>query len=208
MKTRWMAWLLAASAAIATTGAVYPADPPPSPLSESYRLQTEGDFVGAQAAMLEVVEKAPRAYFPRLRLAWLQLLSVDYAAAAESYARAAALEPAAVEPLIGQQQALIALEKWDAAEKAGRDLLAKDPKNYLGISRLAWTLRMKRDFKAAAELYQRLLALYPSDAEMRIGLGYALLGAGKRHEAAEAFRAALAMVPGHADAEAGLTGSR
>ncbi len=204
MRTRRAALAAVMLVVAGMAGAGYSADDRKiTPLEESYRMQAEGDWVGAQAAMREAADAAPRSYFARLRLAYLQLLSVDYAAAADSYRAAANLEPGAVEPLLGQQQALIALERWDAAERAGKDLTAKDPKSYVGLSRLAWTYRGKGDFRTATDLYLKLLALYPGDAEMRVGLGYALLGQGKRVEALAAFREVLAMVPGHADAEAG-----
>lgn len=207
MRSRRMAVATALFVVIGMAGAVYSAeDRKASPLEESYRLQAAGDYAGAASAMREAVESTSRSYFPRLRLAYLQLMSADYAAAAESYRLAALMEPNAVEPLLGQQQCLMALERWDQAEAVGKDLWGKDPKNYLGLSRLAWTQRCRGDFKTAVETYRRVLALYPGDVDMRLGLGFSLLGAGKKTDASATFREVLAMVPGHKDAVAGLKG--
>lgn len=177
-------------------------------LAESYSLQAAGQFAGAARAMRTAADAAPKNYFLRLRLAYLQLLAADYAGAADSYSRAAVLAPHAVEPLLGRQQALVAAAMWDQAEKVGREILTRDPKNYLGSSRLAWTLYRRGDFAGAGEMYTRVLDLCPGDIEMRSGLGYALLGAGKKAAAAAVFKEILEMVPGHAGASAGLAAAR
>ncbi len=181
---------------------------PGGALAESYSLEAARNFAGAARSMRTVADAAPKAYFPRVRLAYLQLLAADYAGAADNYSRAAMLAPHAIEPLLGRQQALIAMERWDQAEKVGREILTRDPRSYLGSSRLAWTLYKRGDFAGAGEMYSRVLELYPADVEMRSGLGYALLGAGKKGAAAAAFREVLEMVPDHAGASAGLAAAR
>jgi tetratricopeptide (TPR) repeat protein len=178
------------------------------PLAESYRLEARNDAAGAARLMRRVADSAPRRYFPRLRHAWLELKAGVYGDAAESYQRAAALSPDAIEPLIGAQQALVAAERWEAAEKVGRDLVAREPKGYLARSRLAWTLYKRKDWKGAADEYAKVLALYPADVDMRMGLGWSLLALGKKVEAAANFREVLAMVPGHAEATAALVQCR
>lgn len=173
-------------------------------LAETYGLEAKLDYPAAARVMKRVADAAPKSYFPQLRVGWLEACAGDYAKAGEAYAAAAALEPGAVEPLLGLQQALVVLERWDQAEKAGRDLLVRDPKSYAGLSRLAWTLYKKKDFKNAAETYGKVLALYPGDVEMRSGLAYAELALSRISDAAAHFRECLAMVPGHAGATNGL----
>lgn len=173
-------------------------------LSQSYRQEASGDYVSAARTMRGVADAQSRKYFLRLRLAYLQLMAGLYGDAAENYRLAATLEPAAVEPLLGVQQALLALERFDLAEKVGREVFGKDPKNYLGLSRLAWAQYRMGDFKAAADSYQKVLTLYPGDVDMRAGLGHSLLGQGKKNEAADVFRDVLAMVPGHQSATMGM----
>ncbi|MBI3819664.1 MAG: tetratricopeptide repeat protein [Planctomycetes bacterium] len=179
-------------------------DPVTKALSDSYKLQNANDYIGALRCMKTVFDSNPKLYFPRLRIAYLELLANDYAAAAESYKAAALAETNAVEPILGLQLALVSQEKYDDAEKAGRDALARDPKNYYGMSRLAWTYYKRNNFVAAVELYQKVLALYPSDADMRSGLGYSHLALGKKVVAEGCFRDALAIYPSHAGATAGL----
>jgi tetratricopeptide (TPR) repeat protein len=173
------------------------------PLAETYKLASAGDTSGAIAAAKRAVQADPKAYFPRVRLAWLSL-ATDPAASADAYHQAALLEPNAVEPLLGEQQCLIALERWEQAEKIGREVVRRDPQSYLGLSRLAWTLYKHGDAKGAAGLYAKVVALYPGDVDMRVGLGASLLAQGQRVDAAAAYNAALAMYPGHAIALQGI----
>jgi protein O-GlcNAc transferase len=175
------------------------------PLAESYRLQTAKDLDGAIQAMRAAAAAKPSSYFPRLRIAYLSTLTGEWAAAAEAYAAAAALAPEAIEPLLGQQLALVTLGKWSAADTVGKRLLKLDPMSYLGRSRLAWTRYNQKDYRGAAELYVSVLAQYPSDFDLRVGLGWSLLLLGRREEATSAFGEVLSMQPGHAGATAGLS---
>jgi tetratricopeptide (TPR) repeat protein len=172
-------------------------------LADSYRLQAT-DLSASVKAMHRVVGGSPNTYFPWLRLAYLSSLSGDHAGAVAAYRAAAKLAPGALEPLLGQQLALVALGKWDDAEAVAKQILAIDPANYLGRSRLAWTRYQKKNFRGAAELYAAILVQYPGDTEMRNGLGWSLLSLGRKDDAAAAFREVLAMVPRQADATQGL----
>ena len=174
-------------------------------LTASYQLQAIADYGGAIQLMRPLVDASPKAYFLRLRLAYLFLQKGEYQNSADSYRAAAQLEPAAVEPLLGQQQALMALERYDDAEKVGRELLQRDPRNYLGLSRQAWIQFKRESYAASADLYQQVLALYPGDVEMLSGLGYAQVWLGKKSTAEATFRKVLANVPGHLSATTGLT---
>lgn len=177
-------------------------------LAQSFALQARGDLRGALVASEQAAEARPSQYFARLRVAFLQLSMKDYPAAAREYARAAALASKATEPLLGQQQALLAINKYAEAEPVGRAILKRDPLNYLGKSRLAWTLYNLKRHGEAARLYREVLELYPGDVEMMLGLGYAELGRGKKRLAAETFRHVLAAVPKDARATAGLAAAR
>lgn len=174
------------------------------PLADSYAREAKGDAKGAAAAMKIAADVTPQSYFARLRLAYLLLHSKDASAAVESYRIAATLAPAAVEPLLGEQQALVSLARFDEAEKTGLAIVERDPKSYLGLSRLAWTQYSLKKYAAALQTYQSVLDLYPADAEMRAGIGYSLLALGKKTDAAAAFSAVLATMPGHKGATDGL----
>lgn len=177
------------------------ADEPADALAQSYQLELKKDYAGAAKALA----RAPRTqYFVALRLGYLDALAGDARGAADAYRAAAALAPGALEPLLGEQLAQQTLGAWPEAIAAGKKIIALDPANYLGRSRLAWALYKHREFGDSAASYRAVLALYPGDVEMRLGLGWALLGATQKAEAAQAFRDVLAMVPKHASATEGL----
>lgn len=204
-----MTRLLSASLVIALAGAAL-AQPSSTadPLASSYKLEAGKDLAGAIRQVRLAVEAAPSAYFPRIRLAYLDALAGDQAGAAAAYHDAAQLAPGAVEPLLGEQLALVTLGRWDDAERVGRQLMRLDPESYLGRSRLAWTLYNKHDYRGAAALYAAVVAAYPSDLELRTGLGWSLLALGRRADAARAFQEVLAMMPSHEGATRGLAAAR
>jgi len=177
-------------------------------LARSFALEAHGDLTGALAASERAARAHPELYFDVVRVAYLELRLEKYAAAAQDYARAAKLAPRSLEALLGRQQALLALERYTDAEPVGRAVLASDADNYLGSSRLAFTLFNLKRYDEAAALYARLLVLYPSDLEMMTGLGYSELRAGRKREARETFRALLAISPEHPRARAGLAACR
>ena len=174
------------------------------PLADSYTLQTGNDLAGAVKAMRRTVEAQPSSYFARLRLAYLASLAGDSTGATDAYRAAARLAPAALEPLLGEQLALVTLGRWDDAEAVAKQILAIDPTSYLARSRLAWTRYKKKDLRGAAELYAALLVHYPGDIDMRLGLGWSLVGLNRKADATAAFREVLAMVPKQSGALEGL----
>jgi tetratricopeptide (TPR) repeat protein len=208
--TQFPRLVLAATLAtsLVVTAPAVRADAAADPLAESYRLQTKNDLAGAIKATRKAIDATPSAYFPRIRLAYLDTLAGDWTGAAAAYHSAGELAPGAVEPLLGEQLALNALGKWDEAEGVGKRVLAIDPLNYLGRSRQAWSKYKRKDFRGAAEVYAALVALYPGDIDMRVGLGWSLLGLGRKPDAAAAFREVLTMVPGLASASEGLAASK
>jgi tetratricopeptide (TPR) repeat protein len=183
-------------------------EPDADALAQSFALEARGDLPGALRATERAARAKPSLYFAALRLAYLQLQLKNYGAAATNYAHAAELAPRSLEALLGRQQALLALERYTDAEPVGRAVLARDADNYLGTSRLAFTLFNLKRYDEAAALYTSVLSLYPSDLEMMTGLGYAELRAGRKRQARETFRTLLAIAPDHARGRAGLAACR
>jgi tetratricopeptide (TPR) repeat protein len=176
------------------------ADETSDALTASYQLEGKRDYAGA----VKSLKKLNRTYFIILRIAYLDALAGDAKGAAESYRAASELQPSAVEPLLGQQLALVTLANWPEAIAVGVQVLALDVNSYLGRSRLAWSLYKHKDYAQSVEQYRAVVKLYPGDVEMRVGLGWALLGISQKAEAAQTFRDVLAMVPKHQSATDGL----
>jgi len=169
----------------------------------SYAAEARGDVEGALEP-LERLGPAGAGYVAQLRKGWLLYLAGRHAPAAEHYLRAAALEPAAVEPRLGAMLPLMALRRWKDAERLGEEVLALAPNDFLATSRLAWVHYNQAQWAEAEALYRRALAAYPASAEMLAGLGWTLLKQGRHREARTALEAALAFAPDHQVARDGL----
>lgn len=176
----------------------------PAVWRQSYALEAQGNARGALEALeaLPAVERS--GYVFALRRAWLLYQAGRYDESATAYAQTAALAPRAIEPRVGALLPLLALRRWAQAEQLAREVLRADPENYLAGRRLALALYNLGRFDAALEVYERVLARYPGDLELRAGVGWCELRRARREQAAEAFRAVLAVSPDDAGAAAGL----
>jgi protein O-GlcNAc transferase len=184
-------------------GAARAAPQPAELFRQSYAAEARSDYAGALEP-LERLGAAGGSYVALLRKGWIHYLAGRHAQAADLYQRAAALEPAAVEPRLGAMPPLMALRRWKDAERVGEEVLALAPGDFTAVSRLAWIHYSQAQWARAEGLYRQALAGYPASAEMRAGLGWALLKQGKNKEAREAFEAVLAFAPDHASAREGL----
>jgi tetratricopeptide (TPR) repeat protein len=176
----------------------------PDLYQRSYELEATGGYRTALSTLDQLPGSEKGAYTYLLRRGWLLYLDGQLDASLRAYDQAVAAEPEAIEPLLGRMLPLLAARRWADAEATGQQVLARDPRSYLGRSRTAWaTYNLGRN-DAAAALYRGLVADYPADVEMRAGLGWALLGQGKKADAAKAFEAVLRVAPKHASAREGL----
>lgn len=176
----------------------------PDPLAESYRYELAGDWVHATQSAAEATKQRPREYFTVLRLAYLELSTQQYRSAAEHYSVAASFAPKAIEPLLGQLQALVLDSEFEPAITVTDKILNLDPNNYVARSRRAWALYRLERYAAAAAEYSTVVEQYPGDIEMRLGRAYALSGARMPVEAALEFREVLKRVPNDKRAKAAL----
>jgi tetratricopeptide (TPR) repeat protein len=199
--TLTVALALTAAAAAAPTQAQ---DDFPDLYRQSYAAEARGDY-NLAADLMQRLGPAGGTYVARLRLGWLHYLAGRHAQAVESYQKAAALAPAAVEPRLGAMLPLMALRRWKEAERVGEEALALAPADFTAVSRLAWIHFNQGHLADAEALYRRALAAYPASAEMRSGLGWTLLKLGRTREAREAFEAVLSYAPDLASAQQGLT---
>jgi tetratricopeptide (TPR) repeat protein len=171
----------------------------------SYALEAQGDTRGALTALESLPADAQRTYLYALRRGWLLYQAGRFDDAVAAYRQASSLSRSAIEPRVGELLPLLALRRWQDAEQLAREVLHMDSDNYLASRRLALALYNLGRFDAAKAAYQAVLDRYPGDLEMLTGVGWCELRRGHRAEAAEAFRAVLAVSPDDASATAGLT---
>jgi tetratricopeptide (TPR) repeat protein len=170
---------------------------------QSYAAESRGDYTGA-LELMERLGPAGSGYVGALRKGWLHYLAGRHTQAAAAYQRAAALEPAAVEPRLGAMLPLMALRRWKDAQKQGEEVLALAPNDFTAASRLAWIHFSQAQYAEAEPLYRRAVAAFPASAEMRTGLGWTLLKLGRSKEARAAFEQVLAFSPDQLSAREGL----
>lgn len=177
----------------------------PEAWRRSYALEAQGDTRGALTALEALPADAQRTYLYALRRAWLLYQAGRFDDAVGAYRQAAQLSRNAIEPRVGELLPLLALRRWQDAERLAREVLRMDEDNYLASRRLALALYNLGRFDAARSTYQSVLTRYPGDLEMLTGVGWCELRLGHRSDAQEAFRAVLAVSPDDANAAAGLT---
>ena len=178
-----------------------------SAVSDAYQasndLEAAGKYREAADALASLPPGAKETYVYHLRRAWLLYLAADHRASIAAYRDAIDAAPQAVEPRLGLMLPQTALSLWLDTVSTAEGALAIDPNNYLVLSRKAYAQYMLGRYAEAADAYRAVLALYPSDVEMRSGLGWSLLKAGRGDAAAE-FRQVLDLAPEYVTAKTGL----
>jgi tetratricopeptide (TPR) repeat protein len=170
----------------------------------SYDAEATGKVEDALTALDSLPAPQHDGYVAQLRRGWLLYKLGKHAEALDAYGKAVALEPRSVEARVGALLPGMALRRWADVESGAREVVKLDPGNYLACLRLAFAVYNLGRYPEAAVLYRKLLDAYPSDVEVRSGLGWSLLKAGKGAEAAGELRAVLDIAPKHALAAEGL----
>ncbi len=158
---------------------------------DSYALESAGKIKAATNKVLTVLRQEPESYFANLRAGWLYYLQGKSEESVRYYDRAVGLKPMAVEPLLGKLLPLVGIAAWGDVIKAARKVLAIDPGNFQANSKLAYALYMSGNFAKAAKVYSFLVERYPSNVEMKLGLGWSNLKMAKTQRARGLFLEAL-----------------
>lgn len=197
--------LLAVSlAALAPSASTFAAEDPPTLIQRSYDLEAASKYGDALSALDQLPPGHQATYLVQLRRGWLSYLLGRHEDAVTAYRKATGFEPASIEARLGASRSLLVLRKWSEAEKECRDVLARDTWNYFGASRLAFALYNLGRFAEALPFYRKMVELYPSDVEMRNGVGWTQLKLGDAASAAKSFRAVIEISPKNASAQEGL----
>ncbi|MCP4135844.1 MAG: tetratricopeptide repeat protein [bacterium] len=170
----------------------------------SFALETQGKYAAALKNVLKIVRENPEEYTAVLRAGWLCYLNKNYSASVEYYEKAGDLFPDSIEPVLGIYYPLLASKKFDDAEDAMRKVIAIDAKNYTAGSRLAYLLFLQGRYGDAKKHYERMLALFPGNLEMKLGLGWTFVRMGNKKKAVELFSEVLRVSRSNANGKAGL----
>ena len=174
----------------------------------SYQHEAQGKYAKALSDIDGLSKGERKSYVYQLRRGWLLYLLGRHWDSIEAYRAAIKLRPKAVEPRLGLMLPEMALLMWLDALETGNGVLKLDPLNYLANSRMAWANYSLGRFDKAEALYRKLVDAYPSDVEMRTGLGWSLLKQGRYTSALSEFDAVLKLSPDYTVAAEGRKAAR
>jgi tetratricopeptide (TPR) repeat protein len=176
----------------------------PDYFEASFNHEIRGNYREALNNVLRILRIDHRNYTAMLRAGWLSYLKGDYSSSIGYYHKAISLQPYAIEPELGLTLPLMASKQWKEAGAVARKILNRDKDNYLANSRLAYILFSEGRYEEAEKKYRKVLSEYPSDIEMKLGLGWTYLRMGHRMKAIELFKGVLAVRKKNASAQNGL----
>lgn len=157
----------------------------------SFGHESQGNYQAALEKIKKAIQLRPNHYTAILRAGWLCYMLGENNNSIQYYKKAIQASPNAIEPRLGVMMPLMALKNWAQAEKFGREVMAIDKANYYATSRLAWILYSQGQYANALRFYQKLVELYPSDIEMKLGVGWTYLKMGKKEMAKRYFSEVL-----------------
>lgn len=171
---------------------------------ESFAYEAEKNYEESLDTVLKILKIEKDNYTATLRAGWLNYLNGDYQESLRYYKKTISLAPSATEPKLGLMLPLMALKRWSDTAATARKVLTSDPKNYLADRRLAYALFSQARYGDAEKQYRNIIASYPSDIEMKLGLGWTYLRMGRKKEAGKNFKEVLKVRRNNASALAGM----
>jgi tetratricopeptide (TPR) repeat protein len=162
---------------------------------DSYTQEAKRDYAKALDTMEGLSKENPNDYFIQLRTGWIALVKGDYTKSASYYQKATLLAPNAIEPRLGNVRALLAQGQYKQVDVACKTILKLDSKNYFARSTLAYTNYVLQNYLDAKGYYESIVADYPADTEMQIGLGWSYLKLGEKGKAKSVFALLKKVIP-------------
>jgi tetratricopeptide (TPR) repeat protein len=170
--------------------------------SESYRLESGGDYTGAVQKLQGVYNET--SYELNLRLGWLSYMSGNFSQSSAYYEKAVNLKPFSLEARFGYVYPLSATGNWNAVKQQYMKMLEIDPMNSIVNYRLGLILYNSEDYPSALKYFEKVVNAYPFDYDGTIMYAWTNFKLGKLREAKILFSKALLISPGDASANEGL----
>lgn len=162
-------------------------------LDSAKQLIATGDFSRAKAFLRFYLSTNERSGSGRFLLAYVLLRLNEPKESLAEYTHAAQLQSPSAEDLKNVALAYVLLEDYEDAEKWMKrsvHLNEKDPDAWYGLGRILYT---KQQFQAAANCFEKALALNPMSVKAEDNLGLAYEGLNRTEDAIKSYRAALAL---------------
>ena len=157
--------------------------------SDSYAKEKAGKYNEAAQSLKAYYDA--NSYELNLRLGWLTYLQGQFAESIIYYNKAIELMPYAIEPRLGVVLPASAMGNWDIVISHYNKILTIDPNNTITLYRLGLISYDRKDYKQAAQYFEKVVNLYPFDYQSLLMLGWADYRLGKSREAKILFSKAL-----------------
>lgn len=135
--------------------------------AEALRLYRAGQFDESARLLERTIETGQAHAAHHALLGWCRLRSSDASGAEEAFARAAELDPHAVEPVVGQGFVALRQGRGEEAKRHFTDAVERERDNAEAWKGLGLAQHQLAELKAARESFQRAVAMAPDDAEAR-----------------------------------------
>ncbi|MBF0226576.1 MAG: tetratricopeptide repeat protein [Desulfobacterales bacterium] len=171
----------------------------------SYTSESYYNYTLALDSVLKILKIDPTNYTATFRTAYLYSMLADYSSSIEYYKKAINLYPKkAIEARIGLLEIYLILKQWENAEKTAMDVIKIDAMNYAANSKMSFILFSTGRYSKAIEYYDKMLDLFPSNLEMKLGIAWSYTKMGKFEEGKKYFQDVVTISPSNANALSGL----
>ncbi len=170
--------------------------------SKSYIAENQKNYIQAIDEMKPVYKEGD--YISNIRLGWLNYLAKQYGESITFYRKAITLKPYAIEARLGCVKPLSAIENWEKVKEQYQEILKIDPLNTTANYWLGVIYFNRKDYKAATNLFEKVVNLYPLDYDSVIMLAWAKLNNNSHTDAKLLFQQALIIRPNDNSALSGL----
>lgn len=173
-----------------------------SAFTKSYEFENAANYTSAIKEVKSVFNADD--YLCNVRLGWLYYLSKNYAESIKYYDKAISLKPYAIEARFGCIKPLSAIESWDKVKAHYLQILKIDSQNTTANYWLGVIYYNRKEYGQAANLFGKVVNLYPLDYDSVIMLAWTKLNLGKTGDAKVLFNQALILRPNDNSALSGL----
>lgn len=170
--------------------------------SESYTLETNGDYSGAIEKIKSVYSES--SYEINLRLGWLSYMNGLFTESLAYYKKAINLMPLSIEAKIGYVYPASALGNWDDVINQYNEILKIDKKNYTANYKIGLIYYGRKEYNKAYSYFEICANLYPFDYYSNLYLAWTNYFLGKTREAGLLFNKVLLISPEDESAIEGL----
>lgn len=171
--------------------------------SKSYEYENAANYSMAINEIKNVFNTSD--YFCNIRLGWLNYLNKNYSESIKYYEKAISLKPYAIEARFGCVKPLSAIGAWDKVKSNYLQILKIDPQNTTANYWLGVIYYNRKEYGAAANLFGKVINMYPLDYDSVIMLAWTKLYLSKTGDAKVLFNHALTIRPKDSSALSGLS---